>query len=133
MRPTLLAILAVLACTSCKKEPPATAAAAQPLPAPAAAQAPTPAPGARVITMDVTEDGFVPGNVTVKKDVPLTLQVTRKTDATCATELLIDGTDIHVKLPLNTPVAVAWTPKVAGSVKFGCAMDKMVGGVLLVE
>jgi len=38
-----------------------------------------------------------------------------------------------VPLPLNKAVEVAWTPTKAGKVKFGCAMDMMVSGVLLVE
>lgn len=91
------------------------------------------APIARTISMEVTGDGFVPANVTVKAGEPVTLEITRKTDETCATEILIDGTDIKAELPLNTPVKVAWTPTKPGQVKFGCAMDKMIGGVLLVE
>jgi len=83
--------------------------------------------------MEVTEDGYVPGSLTVKQGQPLKLVVTRKTEATCATELLIDGTDINAPLPLNTPVEIAWTPTKSGSVKYGCAMDKMISGVLLVE
>jgi plastocyanin domain-containing protein len=83
--------------------------------------------------MAVTDDGFVPANVKVKAGEPVTLVITRKTDETCATEILIDGTDIKTSLPLNKPAEVAWTPAKPGTVKFGCAMDKMVGGQLLVE
>ncbi|MFT3706765.1 MAG: cupredoxin domain-containing protein [Archangium sp.] len=89
--------------------------------------------GARRIEMAVTTDGFVPSNVTLKANEPVTLVVTRKTDETCATEILIDGTDIKADLPLDKPVEVAWTPKTPGKIKFGCAMDKMIGGILLVE
>lgn len=39
---------------------------------------------------------------------------------------LIDG-------PLNQAVEVARMPTNAGAVKFGCAMETMIGGVLLVE
>jgi plastocyanin domain-containing protein len=110
-----------LACT----KPPAVAAA----PVATKPTAPTP----RTIALKVTEAGFEPANHTVKKGEPLSLVVTRTVDGTCATELLIDGTDINVPLPLNTPVQVAWTPTATGSIKYGCAMDKMVGGVMLVE
>ncbi len=132
MRPSLLALSSVLCLVACKKDPaPApTAEVAKPA---ALAEKPAAPGSARVIELAVTEDGFVPNNLTVKKDQPVVLKVTRKTDATCANEILIDGTDINVKLPLDTPVEVAWTPKATGSVKYGCAMDKMVGGVLLVE
>lgn len=117
-----LFLLIVLAVASCKRE-----VASQDLQGPAPVQAP------RRIELKVTDEGFQPGNVTVKKGAPLVLAVTRTTDATCATELLIDGTDINTPLPLNKQVEIAWTPTAPGSVKFGCAMDKMIGGVLLVE
>jgi plastocyanin domain-containing protein len=117
-----LFLFVVMAVTGCKRE-----AASQELQGTAPVQAP------RRIELKVTDDGFQPGNVTVKKAVPLVLAVTRTTDATCATELLIEGTDINTPLPLNKQVEIAWTPTTAGSVKFGCAMDKMIGGVLLVE
>jgi plastocyanin domain-containing protein len=87
----------------------------------------------RQVKMQLTADGFAPDKINVKKDEPLKLLVTRTTDETCATELLIDGTDINVPLPLNKPVEIAFTPKKTGNVKFGCAMEKMVGGVLIVE
>lgn len=93
----------------------------------------TPTPTARVIDLEVTSEGFVPAKLTVKANEPLTLRVTRKTDETCATDLLIEGTDINVPLPLGKTVSVSWTPTHAGAVKYGCAMDKMIGGVLLVE
>lgn len=126
-----LIFLALLSLTACKKEEVrGEAPTKQPIvekPAPA-----EPTTG-RVITMAVTDDGFVPGDVKVKLNEPVTLQITRKTDETCATEILIEGTDINVPLPLFKTVSVNWTPTRAGSVKFGCAMDKMIGGVLLVD
>lgn len=87
----------------------------------------------RVIDLAVTEDGYVPNLLAVKQGEPVRLVVTRKTDDTCATDLLIDGTDIKVKLPLNKPVTVNWTPAKSGKVKYGCAMNMMVSGLLLVE
>lgn len=141
MRTLILVALATLSLTGCKKEeakaPEAPkAVAVQPVaeaPKPVEAPKPAPAAGARRIEMEVTNDGFQPGNVTLKANEPVTFVVTRKTDATCATELLIDGTDIKQALPLNQAVEIAWTPTKPGQVKFGCAMDKMIGGVLLVE
>ncbi len=89
--------------------------------------------GDRVIELKVTEDGFEPSPVTVKKGEPLVLKVTRVTDKTCATEILIDGTDINVPLPLMKPVEVRYTPGKTGQLQYGCAMGMMVSGVLLVE
>ncbi len=97
-------------------------------PAPATAQAKK----ARVIEMSVTEDGFVPAEVKVKKGEPLQLVVTRKTDRTCATEIVVKDYGIDQKLPLNKPVTVSFTPNKAGKVRYACGMD-MISGVLVVE
>jgi plastocyanin domain-containing protein len=122
MRTLITCMLLTLALPGCKKE--------EVKPAEPVVQAP---PKTNRITLEVTGDGFVPSNVKVKAGEPVTLVVTRKTDETCATDLLIEGTDINTPLPLNKAVEIAWTPTKAGAVKFGCAMDKMIGGVLLVE
>ncbi|MGV3619948.1 MAG: cupredoxin domain-containing protein [Archangium sp.] len=131
-----LVFAALLTLTACKKEEVRAEPAKPPEPVavvPKIEKPTTPTPDGRVINMEVTADGFVPDNVKLKANEPVTLSITRKTDETCATEILIDGTDINVPLPLFKTVTVAWTPPKAGSVKFGCAMDKMIGGVLLVE
>jgi plastocyanin domain-containing protein len=83
--------------------------------------------------MSVTTSGFEPQNVKIKKGVKTTLVITRKTDQTCAKEIVIDEYKIHTKLPLDTPVTVSFTPTKSGELRYGCAMDKMVGGVLTVE
>ncbi len=88
---------------------------------------------AQLIEMSVTDKGFEPAAVEVKKGKPVTLVITRKTDATCAKEIVIDEHKVHTKLPLNRPVKVTFTPKKSGELKYGCAMDKMIGGVLKIE
>jgi len=85
------------------------------------------------VEMSVTERGFEPQNVRVKKGEPVTLIITRKTNSTCATEVVIDEYAINTKLPLNTPVTVNFTPSKSGMLKYGCAMQKMIGGVIKVE
>lgn len=136
---TFIALFVVITITACKKEeakapePVKAVEAPKPVEVKPAALDAKPTAGARVVELKVTEDGFVPGNVTLKNNEPVKFVVTRTTDATCATELLIAGTDIKADLPLNKPVEIAWTPTKAGQVKFGCAMDMMVSGMLLVE
>jgi plastocyanin domain-containing protein len=83
--------------------------------------------------MAVTEAGFVPDNVKLKKGQPVKLVITRKTDKTCAKEIVIDEHAINTPLPLNQPVTIAFTPNKTGQLKYGCAMDKMIGGILFVE
>lgn len=85
------------------------------------------------VQMAVTESGFEPNSVKVKKGSPVKLVITRKTDKTCAKEIVIDEYAINTKLPLNQPVTVAFTPTKSGQLKYGCAMDKMIGGVMFVE
>jgi len=100
------------------------------LPALASDQA-KPAVGATV-AVKVTADGFEPDKVPAKKGQPLTLVVTRTTDKTCATEIVMKEYGIDTPLPLNKPVSVTFTPSRSGQVRFACAMD-MIGGVVVVQ
>jgi plastocyanin domain-containing protein len=89
-------------------------------------------PIANRVEMTVTDKGFEPQNIRVKKGEPVTLIITRKTDTTCATEIVIDEHKVNAKLPLNQPVTVSFTPQKSGKLKYGCAMQKMIGGVITV-
>jgi hypothetical protein len=91
------------------------------------------APPLGKIAMTVTEEGFVPGRVPAKKGQPITLSITRKTDRTCAREIVFEGQEGKTKLPLDKAVDVTYTPKASGELKFGCAMGMMVSGVLAVS
>lgn len=128
---TFLILVALYSLAGCKKETPAEPAKPEAR-AEVKPEAAKPA-GVRTVAMEVTADGFVPARVNLKAGEPVKLLVTRKTDETCATALQVEGTDIKVDLPLNKQVEVAWTPPKAGNVKFGCTMDFMVSGVLIVE
>jgi plastocyanin domain-containing protein len=91
------------------------------------------APVSNKVAMTVTDKGFEPQNLRVRKGEPVTLVITRKSDATCATEIVIDEHGINTALPLNKPVTVSFTPKKSGELKYGCAMQKMIGGVIRIE
>jgi plastocyanin domain-containing protein len=81
----------------------------------------------------ITEEGFVPARIPAKVGQPLTLVLTRKTEKTCATEILFAGQpEGKTDLPLGKTVEVTYTPKATGEIKFGCAMGMMIGGVLAV-
>jgi plastocyanin domain-containing protein len=84
------------------------------------------------LSMVITDKGFEPQNLTVKAGEPVKLTITRKTNSTCATEIVIDEYKVDTKLPLDTPVTVTFTPSKTGTLKYGCAMQKMVGGVITV-
>jgi plastocyanin domain-containing protein len=84
------------------------------------------------LEMSVTDKGFEPQNIRVKKGEPVTLIITRKSDVTCATEIVIDEHKIKTPLPLNKAVTVTFTPSKTGTLKYGCAMNKMIGGVITI-
>ena len=100
-------------------------------PAAAAPVAPAkPAAYAPRVEMIVNEEGFVPSRVKARAGQPLTLAITRKTDKTCATEIVFKGQEGKTELPLDKTVEVVFTPKASGEVAFGCGMGMMIGGVL---
>jgi plastocyanin domain-containing protein len=87
---------------------------------------------ARIVEMTVTSDGFVPAEVKVKKGEKVRLAITRKTDRTCAKEIVVKDYGINQPLPLEKTVYVELTPTKTGRVKYACGMD-MITGFLVVE
>lgn len=86
----------------------------------------------QVVEIAVTGQGFVPAAVKVKAGRPVKLVVTRKTERTCAKEIVIKDYGVSQPLPLDRAVEVMVTPKKPGSVRYACGMD-MIAGVLTVE
>lgn len=83
----------------------------------------------------VTEDGFRPDAIHVPMGRPVTLVFERKTDATCAKDIVVfvDGAQkIERSLPLNQPVEIEATFPRAGTLTYACSMD-MVKGLLHVQ
>ena len=89
-------------------------------------------PAVQAIELQVTGEGFVPSQVKVKKGQKVRLVVTRKTERTCATEIVIKDQGINQKLPLDKPVTVEFTPLKSGQLRYACGMD-MISGVIVVE
>ena len=82
---------------------------------------------ARTIEIAVTANGFEPARVKVTKGEPLKLVVTRKTDETCAKEILIPDENLKAELPLNKPVTLSFTPKRTGEIRYSCGMNMFTG------
>lgn len=83
----------------------------------------------------VTEKGFEPGDISVPAAKPVTLVFDRKTDDTCAKQVVLDlgdGNKVTKDLPLNQPVEVAATFPKAGKLTYSCAMD-MDHGTITVQ
>ncbi len=86
--------------------------------------------GARDVEVAVTDKGFEPSRIEVKKGDVVTLVVTRKSDQTCATEMVVADRGIRQALPLNQPVRLAIGPIESGEVTFVCGMDMLKGSVV---
>jgi plastocyanin domain-containing protein len=84
------------------------------------------------VTLYVTSKGFVPANVHVPAGKPVTLRVTRKTEKTCATELVMAEHQINQTLPLDQTVAITFTPTKPGELRYACGMD-MIAGIITVD
>jgi plastocyanin domain-containing protein len=87
--------------------------------------------GPSEIHVAVTDNGFEPNNVVVKKGQAAVLVFTRKSENTCATEALFTETGRKYDLPLNTPVRVDLTGTSPGTIHYACGMDMELGTVTI--
>ena len=105
-------------------------------------EGPAAPPAARKVSDDphriliaVTEKGFEPDHISVKKGEANTLVFTRETEQTCAKEVVIAmsaGDPIRRDLPLHQEVAIPVTFPSSGDLRYACGMD-MVSGVISVQ
>ena len=87
--------------------------------------------GMKEIQVAVTDKGFEPNEIQVKKGDVVTLVVTRRTDQTCATEIVVAGGKVRAALPLNQPVRLALGTIDSSGVKFACGMGMREGAVIV--
>ncbi len=128
----LLAALALAGAVGCAPAPEKAAEA----PAPVAESAPAPEVPAEavggVVELTVDGTGFHPSLIKARAGQPITLAITRTTDETCGTEIVMPALGINTPLPLNQRVEVTVTPADTTDIAFACAMD-MLKGTLIVE
>lgn len=86
----------------------------------------------QVIEIKSTANGFEPEKIEVSSEEPVVLKVTRTSDDTCATDILIKEKKVNQKLPLNETVTINLGKLKKGEVKFSCSMN-MVKGSLQVK
>lgn len=142
-RASVIALLAVSLAACSRSEsprrsaPPMPGAPAAEAPPPSAEKAAAPTTGASRVAVLVTEKGFEPATIPAQAGKPVTLAITRKTDRTCAREIVFKTADGKLTektdLPLNKEVEVTYTPPAPGQVQFGCGMGLMIAGVLSVS
>jgi plastocyanin domain-containing protein len=83
------------------------------------------------IEIAITDSGFEPNKVEVKKGEPVELVFTRKTDKTCIKEVILDTgiKKIEKPLPLNKPTVIKTKFTKAGDLKYACKMNMFSGTV----
>lgn len=86
---------------------------------------------ARTIEVLVTSDGFVPAEIRVKQGEKVALVVTRKTERTCATAIVIKDQGVNQDLPLNKPVTVAVKADKKGKLHYACPHDMISGNIVV--
>ncbi|MEQ1834621.1 MAG: cupredoxin domain-containing protein [Candidatus Eisenbacteria bacterium] len=90
----------------------------------------TPA-GPKEIQVAITDMGFEPKEVVIKKGQAAVLVMTRKSDNTCATEAIFAETGKKYDLPLNEAVRVDLTGVSPGTLHYACAMNMEKGTVVI--
>ncbi len=85
------------------------------------------------IEISVTEKGFEPSTINVSPGQSVTLNITRKTDSTCSTQIQIPSKKIKKELPLNQVVSIDLGKLKKGEIRFGCGMNMMEGGKIYVN
>ena len=87
--------------------------------------------GTEKLEVAITDKGFEPDKLEVKKGQPVELVFTRKTDQTCIKEVVLDtgAAKIQKPLPLNKPVVIKTKFTKAGDLKYACNMNMFSGTV----
>ncbi|MGE3683776.1 MAG: cupredoxin domain-containing protein [Bdellovibrionales bacterium] len=89
---------------------------------------------AQKISVEVTQAGFVPKSIIVKPGTEVVLVVTRKTDMTCSKDIQVPSRGVKkTVLPLGKPVPIVLGRLPKGEIKFGCGMDMMDSGKIIVR
>lgn len=90
-------------------------------------------PGPRVqkFAVKITERGFEPETLRLRRGVPARITFMRTTDQTCAVEIVLPDFGIKRDLPLNQPVVITLQPNKKGEFSFTCGMNMMHGKLIV--
>ena len=81
--------------------------------------------------VQITEQGYQPGSLNLRRGVPARITFQRMTDRTCGTEIVLPAYGINRSLPLYEKVVVSFTPKRSGQFGFSCGMNMMHGKIIV--
>lgn len=116
MRKWTFAFLTAAGLTAAALILPSFGSAAAPKAKPAPARSPT------VVQLSISDDGVSPMAIPAKQGEPLRIAITRTTDSTCITHVVVKDYGIDQPIPLNETVNVDITPKATGKVRVACGM-----------
>ena len=88
-------------------------------------------PRIKKFTVKITERGFEPETLTLRRGVRARITFLRTTDQTCAKEVVLRDFGIKRELPLNQPIVITITPKKKGEFSFTCGMNMMRGKLIV--
>ena len=89
-------------------------------------------PKVQTAIVEITQNGYQPSSLRLKRGVPTRLTFVRRTEQTCATEVVFSDYGVRRELPLNTAVVINFTPNKKGAFTFACGMN-MLRGKLIVQ
>jgi plastocyanin domain-containing protein len=82
-------------------------------------------------TVTLTDLGYQPASLKLRRGVPARVTFVRRIEETCGTEIALPAYNIRRTLPLNEPVVVEFTPDKAGEFNFTCGMGMLRGTVIV--
>lgn len=85
----------------------------------------------RSIELTLTDAGLVPAEVKVTKGEQVHLGITRKTDRTCMTEVVIADVGVKQPLPLGKTVYADFVAPKAGTFRILCGMGMEFGKLVV--
>jgi len=94
-----------------------------------AAESPVTVP--KKVRVEVNASGFLPAQVDVPANVPVTIVFVRTTDETCAKEIDVPSLGLKKPLPLKQEVEIAIPAGPAREIPFACGMNMLKGKVVV--
>ena len=85
------------------------------------------------VTVTLTDEGYRPASIKLRRGVPARVTFVREIEETCAKEIAIPEYKIKRTLPLNEAVVVEFTPNKSGEFSFACGMGMLRGKVVVQE
>ncbi len=86
----------------------------------------------QVIKMAVTDYGYQPNNITVKKGVPVRWEIDGQSVGGCVSSIVVPSYKISMALKKGLNV-IRFTPTAAGRIPFSCGMGMVRGSFTVVE